>query len=89
MSIDYTTNNYGDVTNGGRTIRLTDAAYPNNYGTEGGVRYYAPGVDDDGVKHLVVWDTTDAWDSRDADCDGDESEACDWGDPVEIRETDG
>lgn len=95
MAIDYTNNSLGDITFDGKIIHLTEQAYPNNYGTDGGVRYYARGVDDDGVEYVVAWDTTEEWnaeqDAYRADPDNfevsiPEDEVCDWSDPVYIRE---
>ena len=91
----YTTNNLGDVTFDGLLIHLTEQAYANNYGTDGGVRYYAHGVTDDGTEYLVAWDTTAAWDAEQdayrADPDNftssiPEDQACDWSEPVAARE---
>jgi hypothetical protein len=95
MSIDDTNNNLGDVTFDGKIIHLAEQAYPNNYGTDGGVRYYAKGVDDAGSEYLVAWDTTAEWDAEQdayrADPDNfqaslQEEDACDWSSPVDIRE---
>ena len=95
MSIDYSANNFGDVTFEGKLIHLTEQAYANNCGTDGGVRYYAKGVDDSGVDYLVAWDTTDAWDAEQDAYRADpenfeaslqEEDACDWSSPVSIRE---
>ena len=91
MSIDYATNNNGDITHEGKTIHLTNEAVAENYHGYGDVtvRYYADGVDDNGTKYRIAWDTTEAWDNRDAqEFDGDAEDACDWDNPVEIREVD-
>jgi len=91
MSIDYSSNNNGDITWEGKTIHLTEDAYADNYHGYGDVvvRYYAHGVDDSGTKYLVAWDTTEEWDAKDPeDFDGDAENACDWDNPVEVREVD-
>ena len=89
MSINDATNNFGDITHEGKTIHLTNEAVESNFGTEGGSRFYAAGVDDNGAEYRIAWDTTEAWDKKIADgyepC-GDYEESCDWGNPVEVRE---
>lgn len=58
---------YGTVEFGGKTYILTQQAYCNNYGTDGGVRYYAHAVaadDADDATYKVVWDTTEEWDNH-------------------------
>jgi hypothetical protein len=86
---------YGTVTYNGKTIHLTQQAYANNYGTDGDVRYYAHGIDDNGVEYRVAWSTTAAWDAEQDAYQADpenftaslnEEDACDWTDPVEARE---
>lgn len=83
-------NQYGTVTHSGKTLTLTQQAYVSNNGTDGGVRYYAAAIDADGNEYMVAWDTTPAWDERLAANDEsdsfDESEACDWDTPADIRE---
>ena len=64
VSLDHTTNNFGDFTlDNGLVIHLTQDAYVSNYGTDGGVRYYAAGTDDEGNDYQVAWDTNAAWDA--------------------------
>lgn len=53
---------YGTVKHDGKTLWLTDQAVCDNYGTDGGVRYYAKAIDSDGHTYNVAWDTTEAWD---------------------------
>lgn len=92
MSIDYATNICGDIAHEGKTIHLTNEAVAENYHGYGDVtvRYYASGVDDNGDKYRIAWDTTDEWDARDPEYYvGDAEEACDWDNPVEIRKMEG
>jgi hypothetical protein len=95
--IDYTTNNFGDVTVDGTLIHLTQQAFIENYGTDGDVRYYAHGVDEAGVQYRVAWELTPERKEQEerhradghvglCDCNDDESIACDWDAPVEARE---
>ena len=92
--IDYTSNDFGDITFDGKLIHLTEQAYAENYGTDGGVRYHAKGVDDSGTEYVVSWDTTEAWDAEQDSYRADpdkfepsmmEEYACDWSSPVAIR----
>jgi len=92
-SMSITTENFGTVNHNGATITLTQAAYANNHGTDGGVRYRAHGVDSDGGEYLVEWDTTASWDAAEAAYKADpenaapnedESTACDWGSPASV-----
>jgi hypothetical protein len=88
---------YGTVNFNGKTLTLTQGAYCDNYGTQGNVRYYASAVDADGNKYIVAWDTTEQWQqwqkeyaNHDNDYDyiaglEDESNACDWDNPIEVR----
>lgn len=88
---------FGTATMNGLTVALTQNAYPDNYGTDGGVRYYAHAVDKNGNTYIVAWDTTQEWDNNQQaykddpaenswllDCD--ESHSCDWDNPVSITE---
>ena len=43
-------------------VAMTQNAYMDNHGTDGGVRYYANGVDVFGNTYHIAWDTTQAWD---------------------------
>lgn len=52
---------FGTVDHNGTTLALTQQAYSDNYGTDGGVRYYAAAVDADCNEYCVEWDTTAAW----------------------------
>lgn len=47
----------------GKTFFLEQQAYPDNYGTDGGVRYYAAAIDENGERYKVVWDTLEQWDN--------------------------
>ena len=82
---------FGTVDHNGATLAITQVAYMDNYGTDGGVRYYAKAIDAEGDAYLVAWDTTVAWDERCAtaaetgDALDDESDACDWGAPASIK----
>lgn len=62
---------YGTVTFEGVTYTLTQQAYVDNYGTDGGVRYYARAIDEAGNGYKIAWDTTLAWDASSyiAQCD--------------------
>jgi hypothetical protein len=60
---------YGEVTLGDITVALTMQAYCNNYGTDGGVRYYARAVDTGGATYRVTWDTSIDWDTHVCDED--------------------
>jgi hypothetical protein len=76
MTITHTAANpLGDVTYTGITVHLTQQAYSNNYGTDGDVRYYAKGVDDEGNEYMVTWETYD-----NAGEIENEDEMCDWDD---------
>ena len=88
---------FGTVEHDGRILALTQQAYCDAYGTEGGVSYYARAINDAGDIYKVRWDTTADWDARCAavqaemqageditDHLDDESDACDWGSPAEI-----
>ncbi len=55
-------NEFGTVTHEGVEYQLTEQAYASNYGTDGGVRYYASAIDLEGIFYEVAWDTTEAWD---------------------------
>ena len=88
-------NNYGTVTFEGKVYTLTEQAEAANYGTDGEVRYYANAVDADGERYKVAWETTEAWNEATEDykttgeVNGlieDESNACDWDNPVDVRE---
>lgn len=43
------------------TLTLTSMPEAGNYGTTGGVRYYASAVDQAGNRYCVAWDTTQEW----------------------------
>lgn len=58
----------GHVQHGDTVIVLTQNAYASNYGTDGGVRYYASGIDAAGNEYTVAWDTTTEWTASDAIC---------------------
>ena len=88
---------FGTVMNDSTEVAMTQAAYMENYGS--GVRYYAAGVDQQGNDYLIAWDTTNAWDEASESYQAairngsdpeigmldDESNACDWSSPVEIK----
>jgi hypothetical protein len=78
------TQDHGTVEFNGITYTLTQDAYCDNYGTDGGVRYYAHATGPDGGEYRVAWDTTEAWDALDGEDRWDEGDACDWADPVEV-----
>ena len=58
-------------------VYLTQRAYVDNAGSE--VVYHAAGVDSKGRKYLITWGVIDAC------ADGDESNACDWDNPVSVE----
>ena len=47
--------------NDGTVLALTENAVPENYGTNGLVRYYCPAESEDGRKFMVAWDTCEQW----------------------------
>ena len=53
---------YGAVEHDGKTCTLTTQAVADNYGTDGGVRYYADATDEAGNAYRIAWDTTEKWD---------------------------
>lgn len=53
---------YGAVEFEGKKYILTDQAYPDNYGTNGEVRYRANAIGEAGSEFYVVWQTTQQWD---------------------------
>ena len=74
MTITHTAANpLGDVTYNGITVHLTEQAYAHNYGTSGEVRYYTSGVDDEGNKYKITWETYE-----NAIEIENEDEMCDW-----------
>lgn len=50
------------IEHGNKELVLTEEAFPNNYGTNGEVRYHANAIDADGNEYRVVWETTVEWD---------------------------
>ena len=84
---------YGTVEHNGTVLALTQQAYAENHGTDGGVRYYAAAIDAEGNEYRVEWDTTAAWDAitkaywadpENAPTPDDESLACDWTAPAAV-----
>jgi len=83
----------GTVTMDGLTVALIQQAYDS-----GGVQYKASAIDTSGNIYIVTWATIDGWDDHKcgedgncvvADCNGwceDESNACDWDNPISIQE---
>ena len=53
---------FGSVTHNGVEIAMTQNAYVDNFGANGGVRYYSAGVDANGNTYEISWDTTQPWD---------------------------
>lgn len=87
--------NFGSVEFEGKTYKLTENAYSDNYGTDGGIRYYASATDGKGNEYKVAWDTTAEWDQANEQYKqtgeyspllDDESNACDWDTPAEVIE---
>jgi hypothetical protein len=87
---------WGHIMDGHTIIVLTQQPYANNYGTDGGIRYYASGEDTAGNHYLVAWDTCREWDEagdtyKASGYDDmpsildDESNACAWETPAEIK----
>jgi hypothetical protein len=52
----------GTVVFEGKKYWLKQQAHVDNYGTDGGVRYYASAVDRFGHDVMIAWNTTVAWD---------------------------
>jgi len=80
---------YGTVVFGGKTYILTQQAYCDSYGTDGGVRYYAHAVatdDTDDNEYKVIWDTTEEWDNHQAGGDIHPAEQDDKGDVIAPNE---
>ena len=71
----------GTATFDGVVYALCQQAYIDNYGTDGGVRYYATAIDADGNKYKVTWETIEYDDGHVSD---DESDACDWDNPISV-----
>ena len=72
---------YGTVNFEGKELTVTQAAYVNNDGTE----YHATAVDTEGKKYIVTWKTTEGWNNGEVDTE-DESNACNWDNPIEVKE---
>jgi hypothetical protein len=53
---------YGTVTFKGKTYKLIQDAYVDNYGTNGAVRYYVKAIGEDYKTYLVTWETTEKFD---------------------------
>ena len=54
---------YGTVKVDGKKYWLKQQAFVDNYGTDGGVRYYASAIDRRGNQFKIAWDTTASWDA--------------------------
>lgn len=68
----------------GKTYTLTQEAYVGTYAT----KYHAAAVDDEGNKYTITWETTEEWDNArkiDLSYCEDESDACDWDNPVNVE----
>lgn len=79
------TRDYGRVEHKGKTLTLMQDAYCDNYGTDGGVRYYASARDAAGNIYRIAWDTTAEWDDMDPEDQDDESNACAWDNPASVE----
>ena len=66
---------YGTTECNGTTYQVTMQPECGNYGTEGGIAWYANGTDDEGFPVRIVWLPTEAYLASDQTDDGD---ACDW-----------
>lgn len=75
---------YGTVHFEGKELTITQAAYCDNYSTDGAVRYYATATDSAGNSYQVAWETTQEWNSGEVDTE-DESNSCDWDNPIEVK----
>ena len=74
---------FGTITFNGQVFTLTQEAYADNFGTDGGVRYYAGAVDTDGNEHQVTWGLKiSIEDYKNLE---DESNACDWDNPISVE----
>ena len=82
---------HGTVNHNGAELELTQEAYCSNWG-----EYRATAKDAEGNEYEVIWSTTQAWDDEQAafkadpenyvsSIADDESNACDWENPIEIR----
>ena len=54
----------GTVQHNGKTLYLTQQAYVNNEGTDGGVCYNAHAIDEDDNEYYIAWATTKTWDDN-------------------------
>ena len=79
------TRDHGSVIHHGTTITLIQDAFCDNYGTDGGVRYYAEGRDAAGNTYRISWDTTAEWDALEPEGRCDEADACDWNAPASVE----
>lgn len=90
---------FGTITCDAGTFELLQDAYPENYGTDGGIRFYASARGVGGDTCRLGWDTTQAWKDNEAanqaalsageiPDDLDYSDACDWQKPNEVILTD-
>ena len=78
----------------GTEITLTEDASADNYRADGRVQYTAMGTDAAGNRYYITWDTTDEWNEaqdewvateEDQSYLQDESNACDWDNPVSVE----
>jgi len=58
---------YGTVNYEGKTYKMNQDAYPENYGTDGEIRYYATAIGPDGAEYNITWETTKGWDKANAE----------------------
>lgn len=72
--------NFGTVTFEGKTYTLTQDAYINNYLDR--ACYFASAADEEGNQYKVRWEIRDSFDAFSND---DESDACDWFNPADVR----
>jgi len=70
----------------GNDYRVTNEPIANRFITDGKARYRAWGLDRNDNLVIIYWDTTAEWDEKVAnEVEGlDESEACDWDNPVAV-----
>lgn len=82
----------GKCRHDGVDLALAADAVMDNYGTCGEVRYYADAFDRNGAEYRVTWGTTQKWDDRSENPEEyeswleDESNACDWDNPIEVEQ---
>jgi len=81
----------GSIQHEGQELALTQIAYADNMGTDGDIYYKAAAIDRAGNDYEINWDLKEEVKNRDVEKYGyleDESEACDWDSPSDVRKLD-